>query len=284
MASLHIEIHGDGADPSAPAVVLSSGLGGSAAFWQPQVPALVDAGWRVLGYDHRGTGRSPGALPAGHSIADMAADLRAAMDAAGVARGHVVGHALGGLIGLQLALDDPGRVASLGVVNGWSRPNPHSARCFDARLALLAAGGPRAYVEAQPIFLYPAAWCAEHAERVQAEVEHAVAHFPGEANMRARIAALRAFDIDDRLPEIACPVLVAASQDDTLVPWTCSRRLAERLPDAAFDLAPHGGHAHSVTALEGFNRMLLGFLAAQAAASAAQPGRPIHPATSGVPA
>jgi aminoacrylate hydrolase len=280
MAPLHIEIHGD-ADPSAPAVVLSSGLGGSANFWQPQIPALVAAGWRVLGYDHRGTGRSPDALPPGHAIADMAADLRAAMDAAGVARGHVVGHALGGLIGLQLALDDPARVASVAVVNGWSRPNPHSARCFDARLALLAAGGPRAYVEAQPIFLYPADWCAAHAERVQAEVEHAVAHFPGEANMRARIAALRAFDIDGRLGDIACPVLVAASQDDTLVPWTCSERLVRRLADVTFDLAPHGGHAHSVTTPETFNRMLLDFLAAQAAAPAALPGRSLNP---GVPA
>ncbi|PWQ83407.1 pyrimidine utilization protein D, partial [Stenotrophomonas maltophilia] len=87
---------------------------------------------------------------------------------------------------------------------------------------LLGAVGPRAYVEAQPIFLYPAARCAEQADAVQAEVEHAFAHFPGEANMRARIGALRAFDVDAQLSRIAVPTLVAAAMDDVLVPWTMS--------------------------------------------------------------
>lgn len=257
--SIYHEVHGP-AD-AAETVLLSSGLGGSAAFWKPQIPALAAAGYRVVAYDQRGTGRSPGTLPADYSIAHMARDVAEVLDATGTARCHLVGHALGGLVGLQLALDAPQRVASLVLVNAWSRPNPHSARCFDARLALLGALGPRAYVEAQPIFLYPAAWCAANAETVQAEVDHAFAHFPGEATMRTRIAALRAFDVDARLAEIAAPTLAMAAMDDTLVPWTASRRLAEGLPRATLDLVPHGGHAHSVTAPGPFNDCVLAFLA-----------------------
>jgi aminoacrylate hydrolase len=260
--ALHIEVHGE-AKAGAPSVLLSSGLGGSAAFWKPQIPALVDAGWRVVAYDQRGTGRSPEALSNDYTIADMARDVIEVLDATGTAQGIVVGHALGGLVGLQLALDAPARVAGLVLVNAWSRPNPHSARCFDARLALLGACGVRAYVEAQPIFLYPAAWCAAHADVVNAEVEHAIAHFPGEANMRARIAALRAFDVDARLDQVGVPTLIAASMDDVLVPWTMSQRLADCLPDATLDLVPHGGHAHSVTDPAPFNHSLLAFLAQQ---------------------
>lgn len=260
--ALHHEVHGQGR-PDAPSVLLSSGLGGSAGFWRPQIPALVEAGWRVVAYDQRGTGRSPAALGPDYAIADMARDVLEVMDATGTARCHLVGHALGGLVGLQLALDAPQRVASLVLVNAWSRPNPHSARCFDARLALLGACGPRAYVEAQPIFLYPADWAVARAAEVQAEVEHALAHFPGEANMRARIGALRAFDVDARLPEIAAPALVAAAMDDVLVPWTMSQRLEDALPHAKLDAVPHGGHAHSVTAPEQFNTTLLDFLARQ---------------------
>jgi aminoacrylate hydrolase len=253
------DLHGpvDAADT----VLLSSGLGGSASFWQPQIPALVQAGYRVIAYDQRGTGRSPGTLPAPYTIAHMAQDVADILDATGTARCHIVGHALGGLVGLQLALDAPARVSSLVLVNAWSKPNPHSARCFDARLALLDAYGPRAYVEAQPIFLYPAAWCATNAARVQAEVEHAFSHFPGDVTMRARIGALRAFDVDARLAGIKVPALVAAAADDVLVPWTCSQILAEGLPFARLECVPHGGHAHSVTDADAFNRSLLAFLA-----------------------
>jgi aminoacrylate hydrolase len=260
MSALHYEVHGP--SDAAATVLLSSGLGGSAGFWQPQLGALVEAGHRVIAYDQRGTGRSPGTLPDdGYAISDMARDVIEILDATHTAQCHFVGHALGGLVGLRLALDAPDCVASLVLVNAWSKPNPHSARCFDARLALLGTLGPRAYVEAQPIFLYPAAWCAEHAQRVADEVDHAFAHFPGEANMRARIAALRAFDVDAHLAGITAPTLIAAARDDVLVPWTCSQRLADGLHDVTLDFMPHGGHAHSVTEAPTFNRSLLDFLA-----------------------
>ncbi|MGA0571915.1 pyrimidine utilization protein D [Variovorax sp. VNK109] len=251
------DIHGS---PDAETVLLSSGLGGAAAFWKPQIDALLHAGFRVIAYDQRGTGRTGGTLPSPYSIAHMAQDVLELLDATATSHCHFVGHALGGLVGLQLALDQPTRVASLALVNAWSKPNPHSARCFDARLALLDHVGPRAYVEAQPIFLYPAAWAAEHAAQVAAEVDHAFAHFPGADIMKARIAALRAFDVDARLGEIQLPVLVSAAQDDVLVPWTCSQHMARGFPHARIDTLPHGGHAHSVTEADAFNKHLLAFL------------------------
>lgn len=263
--SIAYDVHGPA---DADTILLSSGLGGAAAFWTPQIGALVHAGYRVIAYDQRGTGRSAQALPAPYSIAHMARDVVEILDITGTERCHLMGHALGGLVGLQLALDAPERLVSLVLINAWSQPNPHSARCFDARLALLGACGPRAYVEAQPIFLYPAAWCAANAAKVQAEVDHAFAHFPGEAVMRARIGALRAFDVHARLDAIKLPTLVAAATDDTLVPWTASQSLADALPDAVLELVRQGGHAHSVTEAAAFNDSVLAFLARVATAGA----------------
>jgi aminoacrylate hydrolase len=240
-------------------ILLSAGLGGSASFWAPQMHVLQQR-FNVLLYDHRGTGRSVRELTDPHSVDAMAADMRIVMDAAKVKQAHVMGHAAGGLAGLALALKSPKRVGKLVVVNGWSRPDPHVARCFEARIALLKKSGKRAYVRAQPIFLYPAPWISENTARLDAEEEHMVKGFPSVDVMLARIKALLAFDIDAKLPKIAAPVLVSASADDMLVPVTCSKRLAERLPNATLDITPWGGHAMSVTDPDTFNATLMAFL------------------------
>lgn len=263
-AALHTEVHLSAqGEPGAEVVLLCSGLGGSAGYWAAQLPMLLEAGYRVITYDQRGTGRSRQPLPADYRIEHMAEDVLGILAAEDVSRCHFVGHALGGLVGLQLALDQPGRLTSLSLINAWAAPNPHSARCFDARLALLEQVGPRAYVEAQPIFLYPASWAAAQAQRVQDEVEHALAHFPGAETMKARIDALRRFDVSERLAELDLPVWVSCALDDVLVPATCSERLAEAIASSTLHVQPYGGHAHNVTAPAAFNEALLGFLAQQ---------------------
>lgn len=256
---LFYELHG-GPVAGREVVLLSSGLGGSGAFWAPQMKALT-ARWPVVTYDHRGTGRSVRALPPGpYSVDDMAQDMIKVMDALGLPKTHVVGHAAGGNAGLALALSNPDRLGKLVVVNGWSRPDPHIRRCFDTRLHLLNDTGPEAYVHAQPIFLYPADWISRNHARLMAEEAHHVAGFPPREVMLARINALLAFDIDARLEEIPHRVLVSASADDMLVPMRCSQRLASRLPNADFQQFAWGGHGFTVTDPETFNEGLIKFL------------------------
>jgi aminoacrylate hydrolase len=256
---LYYELHG-GPVAGREVVLMSSGLGGSGAFWAPQMAALTER-WPVVLYDHRGTGRSVRELPSGdYTVADMARDMVKVMDALGLAKAHVVGHAAGGNAGLQLALDDPDRLGKLVVVNGWSRPDPHIRRCFDTRIHLLNDTGPEAYVHAQPIFLYPADWISRNHARLMAEEAHHVAGFPPREVMLARINALLAFDIDARLDEITHRVLVSASADDMLVPMNCSRRLAAYLPNADFQMVAWGGHGFTVTDPETFNEGLVSFL------------------------
>lgn len=255
---LHYELHG-GPVAGREVVLLSSGLGGSGAFWAPQMAALTER-WPVVLYDHRGTGRSVRELPDDYTVAHMADDMVKVMDALALPKAHVVGHAAGGNAGLQLALDQPDRLGKLVVVNGWSRPDPHIQRCFDTRIHLLNDSGPQAYVHAQPIFLYPADWISRNDARLQAEEPHHVAGFPPREVMLARINALLAFDVDARLEEITHRVLISASADDMLVPPSCSQRLAGRLPNADYQVAAWGGHGFTVTDPETFNEGLIKFL------------------------
>ncbi|WP_368744858.1 pyrimidine utilization protein D [Desertibaculum subflavum] len=258
--TLHFERHGR--TDAVETVLLSAGLGGAGGFWAPQIEALGRR-FQVITYDQRGTGRSKADLPENYSIDAMAEDVLDVMRAAGVARVHLVGHALGGLIGLALALRRPGAIGKLVLINAWAAPDPHTARCFAARRRLLQNSGIAAYVEAQPIFLYPSWWLSAHAAQVEAEVAHGIAHFQGTDTLLKRIDALLAFDIAARLGAIAAPALVVASKDDALVPYTCSERLAAGLPRCRFELFEHGGHGITVTAAAASNAAMLRFLADQ---------------------
>ncbi len=240
-------------------VLLSAGLGGAAAFWAPQRAAL-EAQFRVLGFDQRGTGRNAEPLPEGYTIGHMADDVVQVMDAAGVSRVHLLGHALGGLVGLDLARRFPERVGRLVLVNAWARVDRHSERCFDIRIGILHSQGPAAYVAAQPLFLHTAPYMSAHHDKISAEVAHGTAHFQGAENLLKRIGALRAFDARADLARIMAPTLVAASRDDLLVPWTASEALAAGLPHAELWVTPEGGHAFSVEQPELFNAKLLDFL------------------------
>ncbi len=253
-----------GPRPDAKTVLLSSGLGGTAGYWAPQLDALEQR-YRVVTYDQGGTGRTGSVLPPDHSIAAMADEALAVLDASGTAAAHFVGHALGGLVGLALAKRQPDRLRSLTVVNGWATANAHTRRCFEMRLLLLQHEGPQAYVRAQPIFLYPADWLAQHEARVAQEEAHGLAGFQGADNLRARIGALLAFDARPWLASLALPTLIVAARDDVLVPSTMSEALAGGIPGAQLHVAPWGGHALNVTEPAAFNTLLLDFLSCQKA-------------------
>lgn len=261
---MNFEIFGQRRD--ADPIMVSAGLGGLSHFWQPQIAALAEE-FRVVAYDQRGTGRNQQALPSDYSIRMMADDVIEVLDEAQIERCHFMGHALGGLVGLELALNYPKRVASLIVVNGWAAPNSHTQRCFAARRELLKKSGIDAYVNAQPIFLYPAAWLEANAAQVAKEVDAGIRNFQGTGNLLARMSALLQFEISARLSDIELPTLVAASRDDILVPWTCSQILAQKIPNAEFWIVPEGGHAFSAVDAAAFNTRVLAFLRGQPGAN-----------------
>jgi aminoacrylate hydrolase len=255
---MHYDIHGR-TDAAAPTIILSSGLGGSGAYWAPQIAALGNA-FRIVTYDHRGCGRTGGDVPENSGISAMADDVLEIADALQLKQFSFMGHALGGLIGLDIALRRPGLIDKLILINAWSKADPHSGRCFDVRIALLENSGIEAFIKAQPLFLYPAIWMAENSARLADEEAHGLRHFQGRENILRRIKALRSFDVDARLGDITVPTLVIATKDDMLVPYSRSEHLAQHLPAAELALFDFGAHAVNVVDPLRFNEAVVQYL------------------------
>lgn len=252
-ADIYYEIHGRGTP-----IVLSAGMGGSGSFWTPQLAALAQR-HKVILYDHVGTGRSTAKAACTRSIAGMADDIITVMDHADVDAAHMVGHAIGGIVGLELAMRRPERLRSLVVVNGWGRADPFLRRCFEIRKQILNQSGPKAYVRAQPLFLYPPQWISSNIAHLDEEEERILAHFPPVATMNQRIDMFLAFDGGDRLAGIGVPTLLAAARDDNLVPAYLTHQLAGVIPGAQVREVEWGAHAFTVVTPDVFNEMLLGF-------------------------
>ena len=107
--SIHVEVAGEGRP-----VLLLHGFPDSGACWRHQVPALVDAGFRVIVPDLRGFGASaaPDAVEE-YSILHAVGDLVAVLDHLDVGRSHVVGHDFGAATAWAMAAFLPDRVDHL---------------------------------------------------------------------------------------------------------------------------------------------------------------------------
>src|SRR5919202_1765590 len=80
-----------------PPVILLHGFPDTGRLWRHQVPALAEAGLRVIVPDMRGYGRSdkPAEVEA-YAIRTLVGDVLAVLADAGAEGGHVVGHDWGG--------------------------------------------------------------------------------------------------------------------------------------------------------------------------------------------
>src|SRR5271157_1085059 len=98
-------------------VVLLHGFPDSGRLWRHQVPALAEAGFKVIVPDLRGYGGSDKPAEAAAYRGDLiVGDVLAAMNAAGADRAHIVGHDWGAAIGWATAMMAADRVDHLAVL------------------------------------------------------------------------------------------------------------------------------------------------------------------------
>lgn len=110
---LHVQRLGDASAP--PVVMLHGLMVGSLAQWYFTAAPALARRHGVLLYDLRGHGRSERA-PTGYDLATMAADLAALTADYRPAPMTLVGHSFGALVALRFALDHPGRVGKIVLV------------------------------------------------------------------------------------------------------------------------------------------------------------------------
>jgi pimeloyl-ACP methyl ester carboxylesterase len=131
--TLHITEQGSG-----PLVLLCHGWPELAYSWRHQMPALAQAGYRVVAPDMRGYGGSsvPHAI-ADYAITDLVGDMVALVAALGETRACIVGHDWGANVAWSAALLRPDLFTAVAALSVPHRPRNPAA----APLALLRAAG-----------------------------------------------------------------------------------------------------------------------------------------------
>lgn len=249
---LYYEEHGQG-----PSVLLVSGLGGTASYWNAQIEALSQH-YHLIVHDHRGTGQSTRSEIT-YSVDQMSADTIALMDHLGLERAHLVGHSTGGAIGQTLAITAPQRIESMVLYATWTKTDAFMGRLMRARKALLQ-NGIDDYIELSPALLYPDWWVNSNPEKLAALDKAAKAGFSSASIAGSRCQAVIDFDRSNELDRITQPTCVLCARDDFLTPLYFSEDIAQKIPGAQLKVLEKGGHAVSQVDPDGFNAAVLEFL------------------------
>jgi 3-oxoadipate enol-lactonase len=255
-----LAIEDEGSGP--PIVLVHSAIVNRRA-WDGLTPLLVAAGYRVLRYDMRGFGEST--AEAGEF--SPRADLLAVMDSRRVGKAAVVGNSWGAMNALDTVIEAPDRFVALcwlgGGVGGFDGgKTPEEQVLFDAESKAEEDGDPDLAAE-----LDVQIWVdgvGQPATRAAADVREAVKRIdrellePGrEFGDNTRLQPLA----NERLHEVAVPVLAIIGELDTSGTRAAARRLAEGAPNVRLESWPDVAHMIAMEQPERVAALLVEFLA-----------------------
>ncbi len=234
--SLHLETAGQGT-----AVLALHGLGSSGRDWEP-VTRLLAERHHVVVPDLRGHGRS--GAPAGrYDVPSFARDVAGLCERLSLRRVHVIGLSMGGMIAFELALARPDLVRSMIIVNSGPDMVPRTpaiAMALGRRILVATLLGPRGMARILAPRLFPQPEQSELRERFRRSL---AANDP--IAYRRSTLGLMGWSVLHRLHEIACPVLVVASERD-YTPVSFKQAWLSRLPDARLVELADSGHLASL--------------------------------------
>ncbi|MEU7880155.1 alpha/beta fold hydrolase [Microbispora bryophytorum] len=254
--TINYELEGEGPET----VVLVNGLADDLATWEAQVPALLDAGLRVLRFDNRGIGASD--KPAGpYTSRLLADDAKALVDHLGLTGIHLAGVSMGGMIAQEYALAYPDDLKSLTLACTYAAPGPFCSRMFALWADMAREMGVPTVMRDVGLWAFTVPFFEERPEEA-AEFDTAMAEMTMtvEAYL-SQLNVIQTHDTTERLAQLTAPTLVLAGEEDILIPVRLSRRLHEAVPEARWATVP-GGHACLWETPEPFNTTLIDFVRA----------------------
>lgn len=231
------------------ALLLVSGLGGTAGFWSDSAATLARS-FRVIRFDQRGIGGSSRG-EAQCTIDQLAQDCLAVLDAAGAKRAVLLGHSTGGCIGQSLARQAPERLDGLILSAAWLRPSRYMAALFGTRRAILDENS-HAYAATATLLAYPPRWLEANWSVYEAALANAPNSEQARQIVRERIDALLSFDGSEHIAALAMPVLILGARDDMIVPAFLQEELAAALRGARKTMLDSGGHFFPVSRPDAF--------------------------------
>jgi pimeloyl-ACP methyl ester carboxylesterase len=245
---LYYEEHGEGVP-----VILLQGTGFALDVWQPHPVLELAPHHRVIIIDFRGIGRSP-CEDTFFSIDQIAADIVELMDHIDLDPAHIVGHSIGGRIGLEIALNYPGRVRSLMMAASGSgsavRPGEDAFPMPQHRLLVrLVERGLKEHVRYEILETegyFTDKFRASHPEVVQAFYETAWKNHSDVSWYFRYVMARHSYEATHRLPFLKPPTAVVVGSSDHAgggAHFPAAKMLADRIPNSelkVLDGVSHG--------------------------------------------
>jgi pimeloyl-ACP methyl ester carboxylesterase len=233
----------------------------SASMWEAQFDAFP--GWRVIAPETRGFRGPDGPsveAPGEPTMDELAIDVEHVLDALGVSQAVIGGSSMGGYLTFALFRRAPQRFAGLVLGNTQAPADSDEAkeRRRQAR-ALVERDGPSGLADDMLPRLLGTTTKRERPGVVR-RVRSLIEANSTEAIVGAIVAMMTRPDSRPLLPQVTCPTLILAGEEDTLMPATAAEEMHAGIRESDLALLPRCGHLANLEHPEAFNEALNRFL------------------------